>query len=251
MNQPQDASAAATPETGAWGWVARRQTKLVWIVLVVAAVLRLISTVELSDSPVKTLNGFADSDMAFFNAWSIQLAKGNDVLSDGQLRHPIHTWHRQVAAEHLSVHPELFADRVGGRSWDELQPMEQLNEQALLWNEWYGPAFHQEPLYPYLMAVIYGLFGHEDGDRIWLIQMLQILVGVVTIALLYQVTVVYFGSQVRVAPINVHPKCVAAEMQTEECSTEADGFVDALRANSEEVSPEQLASVIAEIGDLS
>jgi hypothetical protein len=62
---------------------------------------------------------------------------------------------------------------------------------------------------------------------------------------------VYFGSQVRTAPINVHTKCAVAEMKTGDCLTEAEGFAEALRANSTQLTPEQVDAVLAEIGDLS
>lgn len=62
---------------------------------------------------------------------------------------------------------------------------------------------------------------------------------------------VYFGSQVRVAAINVHAKCVQSEMQSEDCTTEAEGFVEALRENSGDVDAAVIDGVLAEIGDLS
>ena len=60
-----------------------------------------------------------------------------------------------------------------------------------------------------------------------------------------------FGQQVRTSPINVHPRCVAGEIMAEDCGTEVEGFEDALRANSKEVSPDQLQAVLHEIGSLS
>ena len=48
-------------------------------------------------------------------------------------------------------------------------------------------------------------------------------------ALLREVT---FGNQVRGAPINVHPGCVAGEIRAEDCATEIEGFAAAVRANS-------------------
>jgi len=61
---------------------------------------------------------------------------------------------------------------------------------------------------------------------------------------------VEFGQQVRTAPINVHPRCVAAELMAEDCGTEIEGFDDALRANSRGVTEEQINAVLAEIGEL-
>ena len=39
---------------------------------------------------------------------------------------------------------------------------------------------------------------------------------------------VEFGGQVRRGPVNVHPGCVALEMQREDCAVEPDGFEAAL-----------------------
>jgi len=61
---------------------------------------------------------------------------------------------------------------------------------------------------------------------------------------------VYFGNQVRVAPITVHPRCVAAELEKDDCETEVAGLVDALRVNSDEFDAGLLAAAVAEIGDL-
>jgi len=61
---------------------------------------------------------------------------------------------------------------------------------------------------------------------------------------------VYFGSQIRTAPINVHPKCVAAELKSEDCTTEIEGFEAALRANSAEVPSDSLDSLMTGIGPL-
>jgi hypothetical protein len=61
---------------------------------------------------------------------------------------------------------------------------------------------------------------------------------------------VHFGSQVRTAPINVHPHCVAAELRTDDCTIDAEGLEAALRANTPDVPPERLDALMAEIGDL-
>ncbi len=43
---------------------------------------------------------------------------------------------------------------------------------------------------------------------------------------------VSFGNQVRATPINVHPECFHAELESEDCMTEVDGFEAQLRQNS-------------------
>lgn len=62
---------------------------------------------------------------------------------------------------------------------------------------------------------------------------------------------VEFYRQVRVALINVHPRCVAAELLAEDCGTEVEGFEEALRTNTKDVSTEKLDEALKEIGSLS
>ncbi len=61
---------------------------------------------------------------------------------------------------------------------------------------------------------------------------------------------VEFGNQLRTAPINVHPRCVAEALQEEDCSTENESFAGNLHSNSKEVSTESMEAVLAAIGDL-
>ncbi|MFQ5766811.1 MAG: hypothetical protein ACE5ID_02365 [Acidobacteriota bacterium] len=59
-----------------------------------------------------------------------------------------------------------------------------------------------------------------------------------------------FGSQVRVAPINVHPACVRDEMSDENCETQPSGFAGAIRANSAGLSQDQVEAALAVIGTM-
>ena len=61
---------------------------------------------------------------------------------------------------------------------------------------------------------------------------------------------VYFGNQVRVAPITVHPRCVVGELEKDDCETEAPGLIGALRNNSDEFDDALFAAAVAEIGEL-
>ena len=63
-------------------------------------------------------------------------------------------------------------------------------------------------------------------------------------------TVEFFGQE-RKGPVNIHPACVAAELNSEDCATEIEGFADALRRNSDAaISAEDMAALLASIGDL-
>lgn len=60
---------------------------------------------------------------------------------------------------------------------------------------------------------------------------------------------VTFGSQVRSGPINVHPACVAAELEADDCATEVEGFAAAVRQRSD-IDPAAVDEALAAIGDL-
>ena len=61
---------------------------------------------------------------------------------------------------------------------------------------------------------------------------------------------VEFYNQTRSGPINLHPKCVAAELLAEDCGTEIDGFADAMRSNSVGVESKTLDEALLAIGEL-
>jgi hypothetical protein len=61
---------------------------------------------------------------------------------------------------------------------------------------------------------------------------------------------VEFAGQVRNGPINVHPGCVVRELMAEDCTTEPEGFEDALRANSEGIASGDVDKVLFEIGTI-
>lgn len=61
---------------------------------------------------------------------------------------------------------------------------------------------------------------------------------------------VRFGNQVRGTPINVHTGCVAAELRAEDCLTEAEGFEQALRANSQDLAPAELEEALTAVGEI-
>lgn len=61
---------------------------------------------------------------------------------------------------------------------------------------------------------------------------------------------VEFGNQVRTAPVNIHPRCVPHELNNVESTVEAEGFADALRANSTDLPAERIEATLAEIGEL-
>lgn len=152
-------------------------------ILLIAILLRVVNFVALADGPC--LLHHTDSDMAFFDAWSQRVA-GGDVWTDAEL-HPLHRWHRRLATSHLEHHP----DEIDGRDVRKLDVAKQSAAYTALWNRWYGgKTFHQEPLYPYALALIRAFCGN---DLLW-IQLGQMLLGVCGLLLLHAVTRIYFGA---------------------------------------------------------
>ena len=61
---------------------------------------------------------------------------------------------------------------------------------------------------------------------------------------------VEFGQQVRTAPINVHPACVAEALQAPDSATGPDGLAEALRRNSGDLDTAVVEGAISDLGSL-
>lgn len=135
------------------------------VLLTLAALMRGFYYGEVMDGPVSSTVSWPQSDMAYFDEWARSLAAGNWLQP--QPMHPYHLWHEVVLRRHAEKHgvPELSD-----------------SEKRVLWNEWYGGTrFHQEPLYPYLLAMTYAV---TDGDYRPMI-VLQMLAGMGTVTLFF------------------------------------------------------------------
>ena len=61
---------------------------------------------------------------------------------------------------------------------------------------------------------------------------------------------IQFGNQVRSTPVNVHAQCVSAEIRAEDCMTEIDGFEEAVRTNTRDLSPPEIEEALTAVGEL-
>jgi ribosomal protein L37AE/L43A len=61
---------------------------------------------------------------------------------------------------------------------------------------------------------------------------------------------VEFFGQTRTTQVNIHTGCVAAELATDDCPTEVDGFEDALRANCRDLSEDEFKDILEAVGEL-
>ena len=93
-------------------------------------------------------------------------------------RLPMHSWHRSVAAQYLSAHTddrERLSQEAATAGGD-------VTPEELLWNRWMGmPAFYQDPLYAYLIALTYRVAGPDPRHVIVWQLAVGMLVGVILI----------------------------------------------------------------------
>ena len=113
-----------------------------------ALALRVIYMLQVFDTACLDINLDPISDMETFHRWGLSIAEG-DWLGRSDF-HPFHPWQSAIA------------------------PVEQ-------WDAWYGHTYHQEPFYPYLIAIAYLLFPSQPLSVI----LLQHLAGAMGCAAIY------------------------------------------------------------------
>ena len=162
-------------------WLAGRRTVVVVAVALAAALIRAACLVELNGGPLLAQNQWAESDMAFFDRWARDIARGD--WSSDRLLHPSHSWYRELATAYFAAHPD--AAQALARD-----PATAADPARALWDRWLGgKTFHQEPLYAYLIALTYAVLG---ADPRWVFAW-QMVLGVVTAVLVTLLTRRWFG----------------------------------------------------------
>jgi len=155
--------------------------RLVLVAIVTLSILiRVIYFLEISASPVAYSHLVPPSDMHFFDAWAKSILSG-DTLTDKAL-HPLNRWQRQLAQEYFRMRPDTETELIASGV---------KNPARALWNRWYGgKRFHQEPLYPYLVALTYRVAGPDvRAVFVW-----QMFIGILTNVLIYFLARRFFGS---------------------------------------------------------
>lgn len=165
-------------------WLGAHPWLVVGVVLLLSLLIRVACFLELNQGPCVWQHRWAQTDMNFFDRWARDIAAG-DWLTDQSL-HPHHDWHRLIALEYLEERPEEAARLAALRSPDGSP----VDPSTVLWDRWYGgKRFHQEPLYPYLIASTYTIFGHDPR---WVFAW-QLLLGAVGNVLIYLIGRRAFG----------------------------------------------------------
>ncbi|MGI9160781.1 MAG: glycosyltransferase family 39 protein [Saprospiraceae bacterium] len=167
----------------------KKNTLYVAVVLFLAALAPRISYYqEIKNSPVQVFVSWDQGDLEFFHSWAKVIASGN-WLSDTVL-HPYHSWHDDFSKGTFKTYPEVAA-RYYAAHTDVNSQIDTLGARHNLINDLYNKkVFHQEPLYPYLIALTYKIVG-EDPNRVYAWQMA---LGICTILLIYFTGLRLFGA---------------------------------------------------------
>jgi|GEM_PF-588126 len=168
-------------------WLKDHQRLVLTVLVMTSLLLRLGYFLEISRGPCLWQHLWDQTDMNFFDSWARDIAAG-DWLTNKSL-HPHHIWHKLIAEAYFRRHPEAVSDLAGASLADGTRA----DAARVLWDRWYGgKTFHQEPLYPYLIALTYRAFG---ADVRWVF-LWQLLLGVASNVLVYLIARRYFGEVV-------------------------------------------------------
>lgn len=166
-------------------WLDRKQKLILALIIVVAVLFRIVYFVQLNNGPCIWQHRYQETDMNFYDEWAKIIAHGN-WLSDTSF-HQYDAAHQWIADYYFKTHPD-----------DAVQMQKQLGTDKspealgrLLWERWNGgKIFHQDPLYIYIVAIVYKLFG-EDVRFVFVLQMI---IGVFSVVLIYLISRKYFGN---------------------------------------------------------
>ena len=168
-------------------WLGANRRAVILIIVAVSVILRIIYFVEINASPLLWQHRWDKSDMNHFDQWARDIAKGDWLTRRPTV--PMHSWQKQIATDYLKEHPDR-AEALTKEAAAMSPPGEPANLLLVKWAG--GLTFYQEPLYAYLMAVTYKIFG---GDHRWVF-LWQLILGVLTNVLIYLLARRMFGDLV-------------------------------------------------------
>ncbi|HSH09529.1 MAG TPA: glycosyltransferase family 39 protein [Oceanipulchritudo sp.] len=160
--------------------------RFVLVLVMVAAVMRIINFSETMASPCVSSQLNEEMDTSFFYQQGQILSQGDWLLD--QSMHPFHSWHAIVA--------EQYFQRQAGNT-ATMEPFhnygQEMERKRALWDHWYGgKAYHQEPFYAYFLALLFALF----GEGMAMAFLLQSMAGLACIVLIYAISGRLFSPRV-------------------------------------------------------
>ncbi|MEO8149281.1 MAG: glycosyltransferase family 39 protein [Bacteroidia bacterium] len=185
INRPVIVKSKSTLFQNSEAWLADKQKLIISAVITIAVLFRIIYFIQLNQGPCIWQHRYAESDMHFYDEWAKLIAHG-DWLSNRSF-HQYDASHQWIADYYFKTHPD-----------EAVQLQKQLGSNKspealgqLLWHKWDGgKIYHQDPLYIYIVAVIYKIFG-EDVRYVFVLQMI---IGIFSILLIYLITRKHFGN---------------------------------------------------------
>jgi 4-amino-4-deoxy-L-arabinose transferase-like glycosyltransferase len=184
-----DSDAIPTTVPPADKWLVSRWKAVLGVILGLAILLRILLVAELWDGPAFTGHLHDQMDTTFFHQTALYITERDAICKERPI-HPLHRWHRFVGEAFFEAHPEHLKGPYAGKSFSSLPHDAKSQFVRSLWQEWYGQLrYHQEPFYAYFIAFVY----MWTGENVPAIFALQMLVGVLTIALMMGMTRRLFG----------------------------------------------------------
>jgi 4-amino-4-deoxy-L-arabinose transferase-like glycosyltransferase len=159
-----------------------QRKKVILGIFCISLFLRLVYFIQAKPTALLDWTNWDQSDMHFFDTWAKAINHG-DVWGHQPL-HPVYIWNDATSEVYFKLYP------------DEIAKYQQTDTSRLarsknLWYHWYnGKNFHQEPLYPYLIALTYKVFGESPHYVFFW----QILLGALSNVLIFYIGCSYFGN---------------------------------------------------------
>ena len=153
------------------------------IIFFLALSIRLFMFAEAVSTPLVSPHASQFTDMSVYHRWATLIA-GGDWLG-GELSHPMMRWHEEVARDYFQRRPDKLAELQKESARAGRSP------ESLIWLEWTGGAawFHQEPLYYYFAALVYGIWKAEPTS----VMAIQLVFGAASASLVFLITLRLFG----------------------------------------------------------
>jgi 4-amino-4-deoxy-L-arabinose transferase-like glycosyltransferase len=151
---------------------------LPWLLVAASIAVRLAAFLQLDATPFLHMERWAQTDMHYYDGWARRIAAGDWLSAAVPL--PMHRWHHEVAQAYFTQHPDVRA-AIAREGHDP---------DTTIWSRWMRtPRFYQDPLYPYLLAVLYRFVSADVRAML----ILQLAAGALTTLLVWSVARRHFG----------------------------------------------------------